>query len=446
MASFSASDLHAALRAVLPAAARKLCVAYSGGLDSTVLLHALVQHEPRSFELRAIYIDHQLQTASAEWAEHCKRTAESLRVPFVHSRVRVERGTEGLEAAARKARYYALRALLQPEEVVLTAHHADDQLETMLLALMRGAGVRGLSAMPVLQPFGAGWLARPLLGYARSELEDWARAQALRWIDDPTNESVSMDRNYIRHRIVPVLEERWPAAARSAARSAKHLGEASVLIDEVAARDVEQALLKGTLDVGVLRSLSSARRRSLLRSWLRSFGIRAPSTSKLAAIEHDVLAAAGDRSPTIDVDGYQLRRHRDRLYCVPPLPPVSAQSMPWSPSDEIELPAGLGALRFERVGGEGIALAKLPHTLQVRFREGGEVIRLAENRPHRPLKKLLQESDVLPWWRQRLPLVYAGDRLVAVGDSWIDADFLGDGRSECAAIVWRDKPHIYAVR
>jgi tRNA(Ile)-lysidine synthase len=448
MPIFSHSDLSAKLRAILPADARKLCAAYSGGLDSTVLLYALAQlREALGLDIRAVHIDHQLQQTSADWATQCQRTAARLAVPFTCLRVDVARSDEGLEAAARKARYEAFRGELEPQEALLTAHHADDQLETMLLALMRGAGVRGVRGMPAVQPFARGWLVRPLLDFTRGDLERWAREQQLTWIDDPTNFSASMDRNYVRHRVAPTLAERWPSAALNAGRSAKHIGEASILLDDLAAIDAELAIVEGCLDLTRWRALTSARRRNLLRYWLRSHGVRAPSSRKLAGIERDVLVAERDRSLRIALEGRELRRHRELVYCMPLLPRASShESVEWPLPSTARLAPGLGALEIQRTDGRGLAAAKLASPLRISCRRGGELLKVAHNRPHRSLKKLLQEANVLPWWRARLPFIYSGEDLVAVGDLWVNAEFLAAADEEGFAILWRDKPQITAVR
>jgi tRNA(Ile)-lysidine synthase len=317
--------------------------------------------------------------------------------------------------------------MLGPAEVLLTAHHADDQLETVLLNLVRGAGVRGLAAMPVLQRFGRGLHARPLLDLDREALHAWARAQSLAWIEDASNANERFDRNYLRQTVVPLLRARWPSIAHAAARSARHLGEAAKLLDAVAEEDLRTVAADQCLDLSKLESLTSIRRRNVLRSWLRHHGARAPSTRKLASIEHDILHAAYDRTPAIECDGLTIRRHRARLYCTPPLPAVPAESLTWSPEIPLELP-GLGRLiatRHER--GD--------RTWIVRFREGGET--LARNAHHQRLKKLLQELDVLPWWRGLLPLIYENDELLAVGDLWSRADAR-------VAIQWENRPGLLA--
>lgn len=420
------------------------CVAYSGGLDSTVLLYAMagVAADRTDLRLRAIHVDHRIHRDSSRWADHCERSARALNVDFVRLSVTVAGVAEiGPEAAARDARYDALRAALKPQEVLLTAHHADDQLETMLLALMRGSGVRGLSAMAPVQPFGSGWLARPLLEFTRDELESWAAGERLSWLSDPSNDDADLDRNYLRHRVAPVLRERWPAAAHTASRSAEHLAEASQLLDAFAGADVAAASVGPCLGVEYLKTLDPARRRNVLRYWIRKTGALAPSTRKLAAIEHDMLAAADDRSPCVEWDETEVRRHRGLLYCGPRQPALSApDSIDWQAGECVELPATLGRLRLIENAAGGIAAARLAYPLRIRFRSGGESLRPSGDTHHRSLKQLSQSFGILPWWRDRLPLIYSDDRLLAVGDLWVADEFAARGDENALQIVWENRP------
>ncbi len=446
MPRFSPERLQTVLLELLPPEVRKLTVAYSGGLDSTVLLFALARIRlSAGFELRALHVDHQLQPSSAAWSEHCLRTAATAGVACSVLRIEVEIGDQGIEAAARAARYDALRPSIQPDEALLTAHHADDQLETALLALIRGAGVAGLSGAAEVQSFGEGRLVRPLMEFSRSDLHRWACDQQLQWIEDPTNESLGFDRNFLRSKITPELRGRWPSAAHSAVRACEHLREAAELLCDIAVIDAGAVAVGACLDVSKLRELSSARRRNLLRHWIKGFGLRAPSTRKLLAIEHDMLAAQSDRNPSIEIEGAVLRRHRDLLYCASQLEQMpSASVLVWDTRESLALPCGLGSLQLLADEGAGIAREKLPEHLRVAFRTGGESIRISSAQPERPLKKLLQESHVLPWWRARLPLIYAGDALVAVGDLWVDAAFEAELGQPSWRILWRGKPQIDA--
>ena len=424
----------------------QILVAFSGGLDSTVLLHTLAadarKHDAR---VRAIHVDHQLHAQSADWERHCATVAQTLGVEFESRRVRIaDRPEEGIESAARRARYEALCEALRPDEILVTAHHADDQLETVLLALMRGSGVDGLAAMPRVQRFGIGWHIRPLLECTRDEIESWATAHALQWIDDPSNVNSRFDRNYLRGEVMPRLRTRWPSAAHSAVRTASHLGEAAKLLEGLAQEDLAGAAVARCLKVEALRMLAPARRRNLLRYWLASQGVRAPSTRKLAVLEHDMLMASEERSPCVDWDDVEVRRHRGLLYCGPKLSVCRDRIERWPWATEV-LERASGLLRAEIAHGQGLARGRLASELQIRSRKGGEVLRLPGHAHRRPLKKLLQEADVLPWWREHVPLIFSGDDLVAVADLWINADFAASREEEGVRIVWEHRPAIEAV-
>jgi len=285
-------------------------------------------------------------------------------------------------------------------------------------------------------------LARPLLAFTRADLEQWARAERLAWLSDPSNDNLGLDRNFLRQKILAPLRERWPAAAHTATRSTEHLQAASKALDHLAAIDADGAIVGDCLDVERLRVLDPERRRNLLRYWIRRRGARAPSTRKLGSIEHDMLAASADRIPCLGWDGWEIRRHRDLLYCEPRLPEIDfAQRLEWRATNSLTLPAKLGELRLVSAPG-GVSEAKIGDLLEVRFRVGGESIQPAGDAHHRQLKKLLQEAAILPWWRDRLPLVYAHGRLLAVGDLWIESEFAAEPGEPAYAIVWEHRPRI----
>lgn len=405
---------------------------------------ARLRAELGTYRLRAVHIDHGLHADSSSWRAHCEQQARSLQVELISQAVRVERVEEvGLEAAAREARYRALSHILHAGEYLLSAHHADDQLETVLLALMRGAGLPGLSAMPAIQPFASGWLARPLLAFTRAELEQWARAERLTWLSDPSNDNLALDRNFVRQKIISPLRERWPAAAHTAVRSTEHLQSAGKVLDQIAALDADGAFVGECLDVERLRALDPERRRNLLRYWIRRRGARAPSTRKLSAIEHDMLAAGADRIPCMGWDGWEIRRHRELLYCEPRLPEIDLdQRLQWRVAAPLALPSGLGELRLAGSASGGLSAARIGDTLEVRFRSGGESLQPAGDACHRKLKKLLQAAAILPWWRDRLPLIYAQGQLLAVGDLWIESEFVAREGEPALSIVWERRPGI----
>lgn len=412
--------------------AQRLVVAYSGGVDSHVLLHLLVRHRAHWPErtLTAIYVDHGLQSASAAWGEHCAAVCRQLAVPFRMLAIDA-RPTPGEspEAAARRARYTALARELDSESALLTAHHRDDQAETLLLQLLRGAGPHGLAAMPAVSRLGPGWLWRPLLGFDRAALLAYAQSHGLRWIEDSSNADPGFDRNYLRHRILPLLQERWPAANRTLARAAQRCADAAEWLDQEAAAELARAApdRPDRLGIASLRELPDLHQRNLVRYWLRQLQLPTPDSRQLRQLLHDVLTAGRDRQPCSRWPGVEVRRHRDGLYAMPPLTPHSAgQLLNWRATavgwPPLTLP-GIGTLRLEPTTGTGLCAGAIAEgSLLVRFRQGGERFRPVGRLHGQELKKLLQEADIPPWERDRLPLLYAGPSLLAVVGLGIAAD------------------------
>ncbi len=441
------SERLAALLSAIDSAwpAADLCVALSGGLDSTVLLHVMTElHRGGSGRsLRALHVDHGLQPESAAWAEFCRNACDRADVPLeVIAIVLAPQSGASIEAAARDARYAALARNLNPGEWLLTAHHRDDQLETVLIQLLRGAGMAGLAAMPARVPIGRGWHVRPLLDIDRADIAAYARRHSLSWVQDPTNDADRYDRGWLRAHVLPAIRERWPAAAATVARSAAHSAQASRLLSELAAADAEGALDGGRLAIDVLRRLSHDRQVNLLRWWLRGHGLKPPPAARLAAAMHPLLEARRDAAPCLRWDEGELRRYRGRLYALPPLSQRPALESEDCASSLLDLGPGLG--RFGLVAGESGGLrAPLAATAECRFRAGGESLRPHPHRPRKRLKDLCQETGVVPWMRDRLPLVFVGDRLAAVGDLWIDVEFAAPPGVPALKPVWSGRPQIY---
>ncbi len=414
---------------------QRFIVAFSGGLDSTVLLHALVQiREP----VLAVHVDHGLAAESADWADHCQRVAADLGVDIQTVRVEVDpASSDGLEAAAREARYATLTERMQPGDWLLTAHHRDDQAETQLFNLVRGGGVPGLAAMRTRRPFAQGQLVRPLLAESREVLAAYAHQQGLSWLEDPSNQSTRFDRNFLRHEVLPLLASRWPDAGERLARSARHLGEAGDLLDQLALIDLETvARSADRLSVSVLRALPPERQRNALRFALRRLGLPTPTQTQMTHVLTDVLDAAVDRSPVVRWPGTEVRRYRDTVYLLPAVAETTPQSHQ-SVHGDVDLGAGLGWLRFESEAPEGLAPSLIKRGLELRYREGGEEILLQGQQHTKKLKNLLQEASVVPWMRDRIPLLYCDDRLVAVADLWVSASAAG---SPGTAIHWEAHP------
>jgi len=425
-----------------------MCVAFSGGVDSTALLAALARLHKPALQLRALHVDHQLHPASRLWSAHCRRTARALGVRIQVCRIRVARARgESLEAAARRARYAALAAALRAGEVLLTAHHEDDQLETVLLQLLRGAGVAGLAAMPAVAPFAGTVLVRPLLAVAHQQLLDWVSAQGLGWVEDDSNAQQQFDRNYLRHHVLPRLRARWPAAAATVARSARHAAEAQRLLDQLAEQDAAQAAVGAALAAKVLRRLSPARRRNALRYWIAAAGLLAPSSRQLEQLCGPLLDARRDAQPSLAWQGARVRREADLLHLqAHARSPRAGKRAPhdapltwrWALRRPLRLPGGRGALRLEAAARGPLSLAALPPVLTVRQRRGGERLRPVPGGPRRTLKGLLQEARVPLEERARLPLIFAGETLLAVGERWLDATVQAHaGSTRRGRLVWR---------
>jgi len=312
---FNAEWLEQRLTQLLPGfPSVSLCVAVSGGVDSTALLAALAARRHPQMQLRALHINHGLSPHARRWSTRCKALARGFEVPFKAITVKVNRarGTS-LEAEARRARYEAFMRRLDENEVLLTAHHEDDQLETVLLQLLRGAGIAGLAAMPDITHFGRGWLARPLLPVSRMQLEAWARERQLIWIDDEMNDDERFDRNFMRRQLLPRLKERWPGAGRAVARSARHIAEAQRLLNALALADVERAAEGASLAVGKLRALSLDRRRNALRFWIMRCGAQVPNSARLEELAGPVLRARAEASPQVKWNGTIVQRQSDLL-------------------------------------------------------------------------------------------------------------------------------------
>lgn len=424
---FSPSALREVLegRLGLPRAT-SFVVAYSGGCDSHVLLHAL--HTLAPARLRAIHVNHQLQPAAGAWSVHCAQVCAGLQIPLQIETIDVVRsGEESVEAAARRQRYQRLLAHVGADDVLVTAHHEDDQAETVLLQLLRGAGAHGLAAMSALQPFGTSRHARPLLGFSREVLAAYARAQNLSWIDDTSNRDEHMSRNFLRAQVLPLLETRWPAAARTIARTAAHSGDIAVMLDEIGDHDLARCVDRDTqhLSIDALRTLSAPRQRNLVRHWIRRHGFRAPSAQHLEQILQMARQETDSGLACVDWPEAEVHRYRDALIVRARTPaPDSGMALPWQPPQAIDVPGTGWRLRAIETTGEGVSRARLAQApVTVRLRQGGERCQLAGHAQHHQLKKLLQEAGVPPWERERLPLIYVGDELAAIGDRWLCAPF-----------------------
>lgn len=394
------------------------CLAYSGGVDSQVLLHLL---SSSGLDIYAVYIDHGLQSASREWAKHCEQQCQQFDIPFQCIAVNAHPGKgESPEAAARSARYAALKKITGADSCLLTAQHQDDQAETVLLQLLRGAGAAGLAAMPSINSFGSGWQCRPLLQVSQQAILNYAQQHQLNWVEDPSNQQQQYDRNYLRHSVMPLLAERWPAVNRTLAQFAQQQAENMRLLDELAEADVQIAIeADRSLSISRLKTLKDARLRNALRYWLKSQQAPMPSRAVLRQIVKQMMSTSHDTHSRVSWSDIEVRRFRDQLYCLENTPHDATQVLPVQAASTIELPSLHQRLHLNRqtsseqcpyVLHEDI----LNRSLSIRFRQGGEKIRPAGRKGRKDLKTLFQEADVPGWQRDKIPLLYAGDELVAV--------------------------------
>ncbi|MFZ2315698.1 MAG: tRNA lysidine(34) synthetase TilS [Gammaproteobacteria bacterium] len=398
-------------------------VGFSGGLDSTVLLDACASlRVSLPIKLNAIYINHGLSPNAHIWAAHCEQVCVELSIPFYHRAVQLDLSDGvSLEEVAREGRYKAFASLLEKDDVLLTAHHQDDQAETMLLQLFRGAGPKGLSAMPSMKSFAQGYQGRPLLAFTRAALETYAAEQALTWIEDESNLDTTFSRNFLRNDILPLLKKHWPGVTKSIARSAAHCSETQALLDDFSKKELLQIAgsKPDTLSVSQLLTLPIEKRRLLLRAWIDQQGFLLPDTKRLQSICTSVLTAAKDRFPCVQWGDIEVRRYQDDLYLMDALLPLDVlQEKEWDFSSELEI----SGLRLKVVSSaEGLSQAV--NSVTVRFRRGGEVINLPGRGSH-TLKNLFQEWQVPIWLRDRIPLLFIGDKLIAVVGYAIDVDYV----------------------
>ncbi len=417
-------------------------VAFSGGLDSLVLLHALCAlRDQFDATVGAVHVHHGLHADAGEWDAHCQQVCNDLGVAYTLLRVdgRPPRG-ESPEAAARDARYRVLAGWLPSRHYLLTAQHQDDQAETLLLQLLRGSGVSGLAAMPAMTGLGAGQHLRPLLDVTRMALHQYASAHALCWIEDPSNLSSVYDRNYLRHQVLPLLRNRWPAVSSSLSRSAAHCAEASALIRQLAETDLQGAAGEhaDTLSVAGLVALPRDRQRNVLRAWLKHFSGGTPSTAVLARIVNDVLYSRADAGPAVRWDRYEVRRYRDEVFCLPQTASrKTPQALHWSLSAPLTLPGAGGVLSALPVSGAGLRRADASASgVRVSWRMGGEVCIPAGRKHHHSLKKLFQEQGIPPWERQRIPLIYIEEKLAMIPGLWVCEPFQAGPGEPGVLITW----------
>jgi tRNA(Ile)-lysidine synthase len=421
-------------------------VALSGGADSACLLAvaANLSGTFRGLPLRAVHVDHGLQAAAVSFREACAALCAALNIPLtvVATEVQTPPGAS-IEAAARDARYAALASELKSGECLLTAHHSQDQAETVLLQALRGAGLKGMSAMPVCRPLGSGWHLRPVLDVPRDELLACGARSSGACAVDPMNQDLRFDRSYLRRRVWPLIETRWPGSAAVLSRTARHAAEAQELLDDAAAAHVTRLRDGDALSLPGLRALKPNERINVLRLWLRAADVEPPSTARLTEALRQMLEAKADHLPAIVWGNHALRRYRQRVFLTPAVTPRLEGGHRWSVARDavLDLGAGLGGLRWVEQTG-GLDAERLPDAVMVRPREGGETLKPAAQAKTQSVQHLCQSQGVLPWLRDALPYIHAGDSLIAIADLWLDARWCAPLGQRGFAVSWEQGPII----
>lgn len=417
-----------------------LVLGLSGGMDSVALLSVLAELAPRMrFSLRAVHVDHGISPNTGRWAAFCTELSARLEIPLQVEAVDIApyRGL-GPEAAARKARYEVFSRI--DADFVVLAQHRDDQAETLLLRLLRGAGLRGLAAMPPSRPISGGRakLLRPLLEVPRAEIEAYARLRGLEWIEDESNADTARRRNFLRHEVFPLLQRQFPAAHAAVARAAANLAEARELLDAMARGDLESCGDGDTLRVPALLGLGEARAKNALRYWCDRHGMAPLSAARLAELLRQLRESRVDAQASVAAGVRRFLRYRDRLHLRSAISTVRGDLRePWNGENALPLLALGGVLKFKPEEGRGLSVERLRSgRVTVRLRQGGERLRLDHRRPRRTLKNLFQEKGVPPWQRDRLPLVYCDENLVSVPGIGDACEFRAEPGEAGLIVTW----------
>ena len=405
-----------------------LLVAFSGGLDSCVLLHLCAQFRLQNpaLKISALHIHHGLSANADHWALHCQNLCQQWQIEFQTQQVVVELGARiSLEASAREQRYKVLHQALTPNSLLLTAHHKDDQIETFFLALKRGSGLDGLTAMPVFQQLAIGAHFRPLLGVTRAELEKYALEQQLSWVEDESNQDTSYDRNFIRHVLTPLLQERWQGFTQTTARSIAILAAQREILEDVAVQDLAQCLFGEALNIESLSRLSAGRRDNVLRFWLRQN--QAPLWSQAQLIEawQAVALAKEDAQPKLEWEGWQLRRFAQKLFLHKTSSLYKHENLCWDLAQPLALGSKVLSANFSPTQSPQLRMPLKTEQITVRFACAGSL----KVQPHwrdnsRELKKVWQELAIPPWRREQIPMIFYNEQLVAAVGYWLEKGFL----------------------
>lgn len=420
--------------------AKTLWIAYSGGLDSSVLLHLIYcQQDKIKKNLQVVYVNHNLQTDSLKWGEACKTQCERYGFSFLQIDIS-ETPPEGcsIEAWAREKRYALIAEAMAQDDLLLTAHHQDDQVETFFLQALRGGGPRGLASMPEAKAFVKGVHLRPLLSFSRDELLAYANEHALNWHEDPSNQDINYHRNYLRRNVLPEVEKQWPAYRKTVNRLVEHQQDTKELLDELAQEDLKKALYKDELNLSldIVKKLSAARQKNLILFWLRQRQLATPDAKHLEHIIADVIYASDDSVPCVNWGNIEFRRYRNLLYAEERGEQDKTQcEYEWDIMSSLDI---MGETLIAKPDiGSGLSREKTEKTkIVIRYRQGGEKINPDRQTHSKSVKQIFQEKGVLPWQRKQYPLVYVDDSLALIPGLCVDKAYAAKADEPSWKVIW----------
>ncbi len=416
----------------------KFTIALSGGVDSMVLLDLLSKAKRSSDVIKAIHINHNLHESSKEWVDFVKDACKKYKLPLIVESINPKQEGFGLEAEAREQRYKKFKEIILDNECLLTAHHLDDQIETTLFRIFRGTGLDGLRSIRKKAKFGKGLLFRPLINIPREAIEQYAKLNDIKWIEDPSNNNIYFDRNYLRNNIVPSIKKRWPNAQKTITRLSSLAENNQKLLHELAKEDIGEIEKFNVLDIGILSNKSSLRINNIFRFMILKNKMGIPSLKVLENGIETLINAKSD-SPIITWDGFSIRRYKNTLYFFNPdlkQDEIRPLKMKWFIDETINLGGNRGSIQARFIKGQGIALNKCPKSLEIKYRKGGEQIKPSGHKITKSLKNLFQENNVLPWVRDQIPLFYLDEELISVGDLWFNQDYKAKEQEDGFLISW----------
>lgn len=418
----------------------KYWLACSGGLDSCVLLHLFFLNKKRiKQDIGVIYVNHKLQKESKSWGSFCEKLCEIYNIDFLSLEITsLCPSKKSIEEWARDERYRLIKEQLVDNDILLTAHHLDDQVETFFLQALRGSGINGLSCMPYIKPFGSSYHVRPLLNFSRKELLQYAKTYSLDWCEDSSNLDVRFNRNYIRKLILPNIESRWPSYRKTISRLIGHQQELKLLLDEVAKEDINKTCDTKSMgiDISLIRKLSLPRKKNLIMLWIKQQKFKLPSSTHLARIISDIIDSSADKNPYVNWNGVEIRRYKNTMYAIEPFTTNSINKIyKWDLNKPLKLQSGL--LEASSVKGGGLIKKSIIGSIvEVRYRKGGERIRPQNQNITKKVKKIFQEKNVLPWCRDKFPLIYINNKLAAIPGVCISEDFYANHNDDAWHIKW----------